>query len=450
MKDHTGEPIMSVMDLPPAESSLVSALGLDDSFRPPEVQTLEETGLSDSLIESLAGKYLLGVGSESGRRIADALCLPFGVVESIFQSLRTRRILSHTGSAPLNDYVYALSDEGREWARNEMRSCAYVGPAPVPLAEYVVSVQAQTIRAESPKRPTLEKAFSDIHVVPRMFENLGPAINAGKGMFIYGPPGNGKTTLAKRITAAFGQTILIPHTIVEDGQLIKFFDASCHEPVDAGEQGILKVAEFDRRWIRIRRPTVIVGGELTMDSLELTFDPVSNVSGASLQMRSNCGCLLIDDFGRQRVEPDELLNRWIVPLENRIDFLTLSTGKKLQVPFDQLIIFSTNLEPQDLADDAFLRRIPYKIEVGDPEVDEFHTLFEHVAKSKDCEYRSDTVDNLIQRHYQGKNRPLRRCHPRDLMDHIESYCRYNELPFEMSDEYFNRAVEVYFTAVSGK
>ena len=266
----------------------------------------------------------------------------------------------------LGDHVYQLTDQGRERARLALRECAYAGPAPVPLEDYVDSVQAQTIRTEKPKKQQLEKAFSDINVEPEMLAQLGPAISAGKGMFIYGPPGNGKTTVAQRITRCFGQNILVPYALVEDGQIIKFFDASSHEPVETKEGSLLKASDHDRRWIRIRRPTVVVGGELTMDNLELKHDPVSHISEASLQLKSNCGSLLIDDFGRQRVNPTELLNRWIVPLENRIDYLTLANGKKVEVPFEQLIIFSTNLEPHDLADDAFLRRIPFKIEVGAP------------------------------------------------------------------------------------
>ena len=430
--------------------SLLAALGLEENFRPAEPKSIAETGLSEALIEAMLCKFLLAVGSDSGRGLADKLHLPFGILEQTFQSLRQRQVMVANGSAPLNDFNYTLSDRGRTFAQSAMAACSYIGPAPVPLSDYVVSVEAQTIRAEAPRRKHLEKAFGDVHVEEHMLNNLGPALNAGKGMFLYGAPGNGKTTIAKRITKCFGQEILVPHAIVEDGQFIKFFDGACHEPVQAKQHALLKATDHDRRWVRIKRPTVIVGGELTMESLELKHDYKCNVSEASLQMKSNCGCLLIDDFGRQRIEPAQLLNRWIIPLENRIDYLTLATGKKIEVPFEQLIIFSTNLEPSDLADDAFLRRIPYKIEVGDPEREEFHTLFEVAASQTDCPYDASMVDYLIEKHYLPRGRPLRRCQPRDLLLHVVNYCTYHELPVEMTEEYLDRAAECYFTVVAGK
>jgi predicted ATPase with chaperone activity len=319
----------------------------------------------------------------------------------------------------------------------------------VPLEDYIVSVEAQTIRAEKPQKRDLEKAFADISVDPHMLDTLGPAVNSGAGMFLYGSPGNGKTTLAKRMTACFGSSIWVPRTITEDGQIIKLFDAAFHEPISDQGGGLLKATEYDRRWLKIRRPSAVVGGELTLDALEIRHDPVANVCEASLQLKSNCGCLLIDDFGRQRVSPTDLLNRWIIPLENRMDFLTLPTGKKIQVPFEQLIIFSTNLEPTDLADEAFLRRIPYKIEVKDPPREEFVALFQATAKQLNCDFRQQSVDYLIEKHYKGAGRPFRRCQPRDLMYQVRNYCVYNSLPVEMRSEYFDRVVPSYFTVVTG-
>jgi len=431
-------------------AEFLSSILSDETFRPAEPRSIEDTGLSITFVEALVCKYLLVVGSASGRSISRQICLPFGALEGVYQSLRSRQILVHTGSAPLSDYNYALTEQGRERAQSFSEACAYVGPAPVPLMDYVLSVEAQTIRAESPQRDQLMKAFDGISVDQTMFESLGPAINSGAGMFLYGAPGNGKSTLAKRITMCFGQQIWVPHAVIEDGQIIKVYDAAYHEPVEEKEHTLLKAQEFDRRWVRIRRPTVVVGGEMTMDTLEIRHDPRSNVSEAPLQMKSNCGCLLVDDFGRQRIEPAELLNRWIVPLENRHDFLTLSTGKKIQVPFEQLIIFSTNLEPADLVDEAFLRRIPYKIEIGNPSQEEYHELFRIYSKQFECEYRENVVNYLLDTHYRAANRPLRRCHPRDLLGQIRNYCAYNGLPVEMRPDYFDRVVKSYFTVVINK
>lgn len=427
--------------------NLLSAILSEEGFQPAEPATLAESGLSEALVDSLICKYLSVVGTASGRNIADHLCLPLGVVEDIYHRLRSRQFLAHTGSAPLNDYYYTLTDHGRQRAQTALEACAYIGPAPVPLIDYVCSVEAQTIRAEAPKRAQLEQAFQDISTDPAVFDSLGPAVNSGAGMFLYGAPGNGKTTLAERITRCFGQHIWLPQTLIEDGQLIKLYDPAYHEAQESKDNSFIKQHNHDRRWVKVRRPTVVAGGELTMDSLEIRHDPRSNVSEAPLQLKSNCGSLLIDDFGRQRMEPAELLNRWIVPLEKRYDFLTLASGKKVQVPFEQLIIFSTNLEPEDLVDEAFLRRIPYKISIEDPSEAEFHRLFAFCSPGLGFEYRADVVDYLLAKHYRAANRCLRRCHPRDLLGQIRNYCVYNSLPLEMRPEHFDRVVKSYFTVV---
>jgi predicted ATPase with chaperone activity len=426
---------------------LVATLFAEEGFRPSEPKTLEQAGLSESLVESLVCKQLAAMGTASGRALARELCLPFGLLEGIYQSLRTRQLLTYSGSAALNDYQYTLTEHGRERAHIYQAACSYLGSAPVPLAEYVTSVDAQTITAEAPRRPQLEEAFRDISIDPQLFDRLGPAINSGAGLFLYGAPGNGKTTLAERITLCFGRAIWLPRVLLAEGELIKLYDPAYHEFVETSESSLLKEESYDRRWVRVRRPTVIAGGELTMDGLEIRHDPNAHVGEAPLQLKSNCGTLLIDDFGRQRMNPVELLNRWIVPLEKRYDFLTLASGKKIQVPFDQLIIFSTNLEPKDLVDEAFLRRIPYKINIANPDEQEFHRLFQLAAPALECEYDKAAVDYLIERHYRTANRPMRRCHPRDLLLQIHNYCVYNDVPMEMKPEYFDLVVPNYFTVV---
>jgi predicted ATPase with chaperone activity len=418
-----------------------------DRFRPSPPSNIEQAGLADGLVESLIIKRLLMAGRESGRALAEQVCLPYGMLEDLFQGLRTRQILTHKGAAALNDYVYDLTDQGREYAQGQLKTCAYVGPAPVPLTEYITAVDAQTILAESPKRSHLEEAFQDISVNPALFDRLGPAVNSGTGLFLYGAPGNGKTTLAERITRCFGQDIWIPKVLIVEGELIKLYDPAYHTPVGSEPRRLLRDESHDQRWIKVRRPTVMVGGELTLDSLEIRYNPQANISEAPLQTKSNGGTLLIDDFGRQRVNPVELLNRWIVPLEKRYDFLTLPSGKKVQMPFDQLIIFSTNLEPKDLVDEAFLRRIPYKINVADPDEQEFHRLFQLAAGTCQCPYDAVAVDHLLHRHYRPLQRPLRRCHPRDLLLQVHHYCAYNDLPMAMSAEYLDKVVADYFTVV---
>jgi len=439
---------MSTATIASLHEELLAAIQSEEEFLPSMPHTIEETGLPTALVESLICKYLSIVGSRSGRGIAEEIGLPFGVLENLFHSLRARQILVYSASAPLNDHIYCLTEEGRQRTQLLMNACAYVGPAPVVLAEYVVSVNAQTIRAEAPRHDRLEQAFADISVDSNLFADLGPAVNSGAGLFLYGAPGNGKSTLAQRITSCFGQYIWIPYALIEGGQIIKLHDSAYHDVAKADSQGIVRNADYDRRWVKIRRPTVVVGGEMTMDCLELRHDPHSNVSEAPLQLKSNCGCLLIDDFGRQRIEPAALLNRWIIPLENRHDFLTLITGKKFQVPFEQLIIFSTNLDPSTLADEAFLRRIPYKIEIADPDEAEFHHLFQTYAHTQGFKYEKAAIDYLIATHYRPRNRPMRRCHPRDLLGQIQNYCRYNDLPLEMRPEYFDRIVKSYFTVVA--
>ena len=425
---------------------LLDSLFSDLAFQPEAPTDLHETGLNEGLVDALLLKTLAGQGSLSGRQLTDLVCLPFAVVEQRLQKLRGRQLVGHGQAAALGDYQYVLSAEGRERARVQSETNGYVGPAPVPLVEYVLSVEAQSIMAESPRREQLEQAFADVSVEPELLEQLGPAVNSGSGMFIYGAPGNGKSTLAERITLCFGQSIWIPHAIWAHGEIVTFHDPAYHTRVLDDDTGILKKSH-DRRWLRVERPTVICGGELTMEALELRYDPKSRTSEAPLQLKSNCGSLFIDDFGRQRMDHAELLNRWIVPLEKRHDFLQLASGKKIQVPFDQLIIFSTNLEPRDLVDEAFLRRIPYKIHVGDPGEAEFRRLFESAAESLNVEFDAAALDYLLDEHYRPHGRAMRRCHPRDLLLQIHNYCRYADLPPKMAPGLFDQAVGNYFTVL---
>ncbi len=418
------------------------------AFRPRPVADFTAAGLNPAQVESLVLKLLLVVGQTTGREVAEYLSLPFGAFPDFLRQLKGRQILAYVNAATAGDYVCQLTDYGRSRAVAYFEECQYVGPAPVPFADYKEAVAAQTIANEHPKDSDLRRAFADLLLSDEMFRTLGPAINSGRGLFLYGYPGNGKSSIAERITRCFGSTVWIPRVIDVEGQIIKLFDPANHEPVETTCAGLLREDDFDRRWVQIRRPTIIAGGELTMDNLEIQYNAATKISEAPLQWKSNNGTLLIDDFGRQRMPPIQLLNRWIVPLEKRVDYLTLATGKRICVPFDQLILFSTNLEPKELVDEAFLRRIPYKILAADPTEGMFRQMFEIFAPRLGFrDVNPAAIQHLVATHYKAINRPFRCCQPRDLLLQVRNYCVYNDLPLEMKPEYFDIAAENYFTVM---
>lgn len=426
--------------------------GTDDdasnSFVPVEPNSLMEAQLTESEVESLALKYLLARGDVTGRDVADQLKLPFVLIDELLRRMKNDQLVAHRGSAPMNDYQYQLTELGRERARRLGEHCSYFGAAPVSLRDYIQAVKAQSLAHQHPSPEALKRAFGELLLSQRMLDRLGPAVNSGRGLFLYGAPGNGKTSIAQRVTGAFGQHIWLPRAIGVDGEIVRLYDPVVHEELPlASGTGLIDQRKIDKRWIRVRRPTIIAGGELTMSALEVTLNTSTGICEAPLQLKSNCGTLVIDDFGRQRMRIDELLNRWIVPLEMRFDFLNLPNGKKITVPFDQLIVFSTNLEPRDLVDEAFLRRVPYKIEVLDPSETEFRDLFRKMGEKLGFPYNEAAVNHLIERHYKQAGRPLRFCQPRDILLQVRNYCVYRNCPLEMAPEYFDLAVENYFAVM---
>ena len=428
----------------PVEESMQDS---PSGFHPPVIEEWSETGLPQTLLEALVIKYLFSIGEQTGRGVARSLCLPPKPVLDILQSLKNAQLVYYKDTASGSDFSYALSEAGRARTRKLLEESMYVGPAPIPLEYYVESVKAQSITTEKPGVEEVRAAFADVLISDEMQRRLGPAINSGRGLFLYGAAGNGKTTIAERITRCFGTHVWIPHAMYVEGEIIKFYDPQNHVPVGSDQPSVLKGEAYDTRWIKIMRPTIIVGGELTMNALELQYNPYTKITEPSVQLKSNCGTLVIDDFGRQRMEPVDLLNRWIVPLEKRYDYLTLSTGTKIQVPFDQLIIFATNLEPRELVDEAFLRRIPYKLNVCGPTEEEFRNLMRLSARNFNIEYDDSAVTDLVERHYKRVNRPFRCCHPRDLVLQIVNNAAYHGTEVCMCPEAFDAAIDSYFAVL---
>ncbi len=421
---------------------------IDEPWRPREPVDLRKAGVNESLLEAVIYRFLVNVGEAEGRAIADQVKLPFTMIEGLLSRLKMEQHVAYKSATATHDYVHVLTETGRRIARSHVRDSTYFGACPVSLCDYIESVRYQTIAGQRPRKVDLQHAFRDLLVSPAMLEKIGPAVASGRGMFLFGAPGNGKTSIAERMAYAFGKYVWIPRAVDVAGEVLHIYDPICHHrsmPESGG--GLLDNGSCDKRWVRIERPTIIAGGELTMDMLEVQYSSDTNTSEAPLQVKSNCGILVIDDFGRQKMRVDELLNRWIVPLEKRYDFLTMASGKKIQVPFDQMVVFSTNLEPRDLVDDAFLRRIPYKIEAVDPTEDEFRTLFKVICKSAGVPYRAGPVDYLIETHYRAVGRPMRMCQPRDLLLQVKNYCLYNELEPDLSNEYFDFACDNYFSVM---
>jgi len=428
-------------------------------FYPPPIDKIEDTGLSGLWLQDLALKVLYYQGYLTGFKIAEELALPFpGIVDQIVEILKREKLVEvkTAQNAALGEgaYIYGITSAGIARAREALDRSQYAGPAPVPLEMYNQAIRDQGRERVIVKDVDLHQACSSLVLSDRIYERIGPAVNSGQSVFMYGPPGNGKTSIARAIgNLAVNETMYIPYAIYIDGQVVKLFDAVNHKPVvdekSAYEMpktftGMLRSPRRDMRWVQIHRPFVMVGGELTLAGLDLVFDDVHKYYEAPFQVKANGGILLIDDFGRQQIRPRDLLNRWIVPLENRIDYLTLHTGRKVEVPFDVLVIFSTNLPPKDLVDEAFLRRLRHKIEISDPSYEQYRQIFKDVATAKGVDYSETGLAYLLQEWYIRRERKLRASHPRDLCDQILDIAHYLNLPAEMTTQMINRAAEAYF------
>jgi predicted ATPase with chaperone activity len=419
---------------------------------------IEDTGLSELWLQDLALKILYFQGYLNGFQVAEAIALPFaGIVEHIVENLKREKFVevkSSQGGIGEGAYLYAITGAGIARAREALERSQYAGPAPVPLKEYNQAILNQARSRMIVTNRVMRQALTDLILPEKTFHQIGPAVNSNTSMFLYGPPGNGKTSIAQSIGEMYGQeTMYIPYAIYIDGQVVTLYDSVNHqlapeEDVTSSGTGSLRSgSRRDPRWVRIHRPFIVVGGELTLAGLDLVFDDTNKYYEAPFQVKASGGILLIDDFGRQQVRPRDLLNRWIVPLENRIDYLTLHTGRKIEVPFDVLVIFSTNLPPRDLVDEAFLRRLRHKIEVPDPSYEDFREIFKRVATQKGVRYDDQALAYLLQEWYIKSNRKLRASHPRDICDQILDISHYLSSEPVMDVEMLDRAAAAYFVNI---
>lgn len=415
-------------------------------FLPREPRSWEDVGVEPALVEQIVIRMLAREGSTAGRRVAQELCLAATLLKDVFDGLKLQKVVQHRGSTATGDFIWELTDHGRDMALESRKLSTYIGPVPVPFHQYVRGVEAQTLANIRPTRDDLARAFEDMSLDPALVDALGPAISSGRALFLYGEPGNGKTSIAERVTRSFGDTIWMPVTLLIDGHIVKLYDPATHVHRPDNSRTLSVLERADRRWVRIDRPTIIAGGELTLDMLEIQRNPTSGVCEAPLQLKANCGTLVIDDFGRQRIEPLTLLNRWIFPLERRVDYLRLPDGRKIPAPFDPLLIFSTNIDPSTLVDEAFLRRIPYKIRVPDPTRDQFGGLVLSMAAVLGVEVPHGSLTYLMERHYRG--RAMRFCHPRDLLNQVLDNARYLQIPAVATPDAWDKAVSNYFGATT--
>jgi predicted ATPase with chaperone activity len=423
--------------------------GADLPEAPSAPETLQESGLNMSFLNDLILRTLYTRGGMLGLDLARLLCLPFKVIEEPLRFLKDEKCLEVVGGDLIGrvSYRFNLTELGRRRAQEAMKLCAYVGPAPVPLEDYVEQAYRQAVTGINCTPEGLRSNFAHLVLKDDLFNALGPAIVSGKSVFIYGPPGNGKTSIARAIGDFMnnsGGEIYLPYAFLAENSIITVYDQAVHQLAEAGNNDrledneatirrLLNTGTVDPRWVRIRRPVVVTGGELNLDMLDLRYNAEANFYQAPLHVKANGGVFLIDDFGRQLVSPKELLNRWILPLEDRHDFLTVASGKKFEVPFEQLIIFSTNLDPKDLVDDAFLRRIRHKVEVNAPTRDVYERIFTAMSKRLGMNPCPEAVDYLYERYYSNSRCP-RASDCRDLLEIVQSICRFRRQPVQLTRE----------------
>ncbi|HEY6872708.1 MAG TPA: ATPase [Geobacteraceae bacterium] len=416
-------------------------------IHPPVPQTVEETGLELSFIADLVLKHTLFMGEFKMAELCDRVKLSLSVIDKALELLKRDRYVEVKGGTGYTSatYTFKITEAGKIYGTELLQLCRYVGPAPVTLNDYQAMVKRQTIKSVLIPEDEVSRGFSHLIVRKNILQLIGPAISSGKAIFVYGPPGNGKTAIAETVGRLLPETVYIPHALTVGGQIIGMFDPVSHVPADQADG----VVSSDPRWVLIKRPVVITGGELVMRMLDLNFNPISKYYEASLQLKANNGLFIVDDFGRQQIDPQQLLNRWIVPLDRGVDFMTLHTGMKFSIPFDMVIIFSTNLEPSRLVDEAFLRRIQYKIQIDRPSLDEYRAIFHMVCATNGVAFNEDSFAYLVENYYKKLGVDFNACHPRDLIDHVVVRSRYYHQKPEMTRENLDAAWACYYVRLNG-
>ena len=410
--------------------------GIKTAFRPPVPQTYEQLAISESLILDLVLRRLLMEGFSSLRSLSAALRVSIPIVEIAFRQLRSQQLVEVKGMSG-NDYQFVLSQAGKQLASDRFQISQYAGAAPVSLKTYNEATREQAAKVNV-DRKAMRAAFSDLVVTDRMLDQIGPAIISQTSIFLYGPSGNGKTSVAERMLRVYQDAVLIPYAVEVDNQIIAVYDPVVHQKIELDDPDV------DARWVLCRRPCIVVGGELIPSMLELRLDDSSGIYAAPLQMKANNGIFIIDDFGRQLMSPRDLLNRWIVPLDRRVDYLSLRYGVKFQIPFEVLVVFSTNLDPQDLADEAFLRRIHNKILIESVDQSSFDQIFSRVVSSRRVPHETDSAEYLRRLCLADGRTELRACYPLDICNILNSISDYERRPVRMTKEDLERAVALYF------
>ena len=416
---------------------------------PPVPESLEELAIPPAIVEQLILKYLYFRGELLGREIGSLLGLSFSLIDDLLEVLKRQHYVGVKKSLGMGNMsgIFALTEAGRNLAREHLSNNQYAGPAPVPLYQYAEVVRRQKLADNWLSPQSLVDAFKHLVVEADVLAQIGPAVNASKSFLIYGQPGNGKTALAESLFRVNTEPIFMPYALECQGNIIQLYDPIYHQKIDDQQSEISALSvdlPYDGRWFKCRRPFIITGGELTLDMLDLSYNPHSKVYDAPFQLKANNGIYLIDDFGRQKANPAEILNRWIVPMERHIDYLSFHAGGKMTVPFEAFLIFSTNLRPDQLGDEAFLRRIQYKMFLRSPKRPEFTHIFRRFAESKKLECREDVVDVFIQKHYIEGDKRFRRCHPRDVIMHAIDIVNFESLPMALTEDVLDRAFQSCF------